>query len=361
MSKLLISTILGFILCTNIAHSAQPVISNYILQTQSEKTIQEVAQKFEVSRAHRNAFEVIVPQHRAAEFLRMAPQAKLLNADISATVRQIFYNSKMSPLRAQGYRSFNEIVALLNSTSLKYPAISKLVQYGTSQQGKPLLALRVSNHLNDGAKVPRVMLTAATHGDEIITTEVLLNLMGEIITSSETNPRYKKFLDNLEIVFIPVLNPDGFAEQNRYDNGSDPNRSYPFPENVTGDPTASINGIINFVKTYPITGSIDFHAFGRLIMYPWGYTKNYLPPEIRNVFHTITSKMAATNRYKNGDISHVIYVAKGSSADFYYWKLNALSLGIEVGDSKAPNPAKIEQYTMEQAESTWIFLDSFIK
>ena len=351
--------LLSFIFSLQNAVAAQPKISSYVVQGISSQQMLKIADRFEVSRSHKNAYEVLVPETRRGEFISLAPTARILVQDISQSVREVFRLSQQSPLRTAGYHSFKEVTEMLNAVALRYPAIANLVQYGVSTNGKPLLALRVSNHLNDGKQVPRIMLTAATHGDEIITTEVLLNLMNSFLEGASTNPRFAEYLDKLEIVFIPVVNPDGFSEQDRYDNGSDPNRSYPFPENVNGAPTASINGIINFVKKYPLTGSVDFHAYGRLIMFPWGYTKEAPPIQTQKVFEDVTKKMATTNAYTYGQISRVIYVAKGSSADFYFWKFNALSLGIEIGDSKAPVSAKIGKYTLEQSESTWLFLDYF--
>ncbi len=361
MNHFVKSLIVGLIFTFSLqnAIAAQPTISSYVVQGLSNQQMLKIADRFEVSRSNKNAFEVLVPETKRSEFLSLAPNARIMVLDISQSVREAFRRSQQSPLRATGYHSFKEVTEILNAASLRYPAIANLVQYGVSAGGKPLLALRVSNHLNDRKPVPRIMLTAATHGDEIITTEVLLNLMSLFLEGATTNPRFAEYLDKLEIVFIPVVNPDGFSEQDRYDNGSDPNRSYPFPENVNGEPTASINGIMNFVKKFPITGSVDFHAYGRLIMFPWGYTKEAPPVQTQKVFEDVTKKMATTNAYTYGQISRVIYVAKGSSADFYFWKFNALSLGIEIGDSKAPESAKIGKYTQEQSESTWMFLDYF--
>lgn len=350
---------LSLILAAIIGEAGQPQISSYLVEGKNAIRMQKIADQFEIVKAHQNAYEVIVPENKKANFLKIAPQAKILVQDISEPVRQIFQHSQWAPLRNTGYHSFDDIVAMMNSLSLANAATTNLVQYGLSQKGKPLLALRVSNHLRDGKTVPRILLTAATHGDEIITTEVLLKLMTNLLEQQTTNPRFAEFLDKMEIVFVPVLNPDGFAEQNRYDNGEDPNRSYPFPENTTGAPTASINGIMNLIKTYPMAGSLDFHAYGRMIMYPWGYTRQAVDPEAEKTFAEVTQKMATTNSYAHGQISKVIYIAKGSSADYYFWKFNTFALAVEMGDSKAPQISALEKYTREQAESTWIFLDSF--
>ena len=155
------------------------------------------------------------------------------------------------------------------------------------------------------------------------------------------------------------MNPDGYVRVGRYDNGRDPNRSYPYPENETQKPTASIAGVIDFFKTHNVIGSIDFHASGELVMYPWAYTRSPVDADSAARFHKLTADMAATNRYTYGPISEVIYIAPGSSADYYFWKKHAISLGIEIGDSKVPDPTQFPTYFQSQAESTWRFIESF--
>lgn len=361
------------------ASAIQPKVSTYLLKNFTSEQVQVIAKRFEVtpvfavkssmSKEKSMTFQVYVSEKDRLTFLKLAPQATLLQEDSSLESRKAFEESRTQVSgrsglsRAQsGYHSLDEVQRLMAQFAAKSSKITQLIQYGVSQEQRPLLALRVSNHLNDGKRVPRVMLTAATHGDEIITTEILLSLMDTFLSGAEKDPRFLKFIENLEVVFIPVVNPDGFVSQNRYDNGRDPNRSFPYPEKPTESevqPTASTRGVIQFVKQYPIKGSIDFHAFGRLVMYPWGYTHASIPQEDKNLFEAVTSKMAATNGSRHGPIADVIYVAQGSSADYYYWKSGAFSLGIEVGDSKAPRASQIPQYVKDQAESTWIYLDSF--
>lgn len=60
---------------------------------------------------------------------------------------------------------------------------------------------------------------------------------------------------------------------------------------------------------------------------------------------------------QNPILSKVIYVAKGSSADYYYWKLGERSLGIEIRQDGSPS--FIPRMIKENRESTWRFIESF--
>ena len=341
-------------------------IASYRLQNLSFEQIQKVARYFEIkpikeAGSGQIGFLAFVPEGKTELFFSLAPRAVLMESDVSRISRQAFVESRS---RVQpgggGYHSYDEVQNILSQIAKANPGLAQLVQYGTSQNKKPLWALRVSKHLADGRLVPRVLLTAATHGDEIITTEILLSLIASYVNGSLSDPRFANFIENLEVDFIPVVNPDGFVRQNRYDNGEDPNRSFPFPDQPNQKPTASTQAIINFTQQYPIAGSIDFHAYGRLVMYPWGYTHSPILASDKVAFDSVTAKMAGSNGSVYGPIADVIYVAQGSSADYYYWKQHAFSLGIEVGDSKAPRVSEIPAYIKDQAESTWIFLGSFL-
>jgi carboxypeptidase T len=346
--------------------SKQVALSAFFVETSPVAQMDQIADQFEVVRKTETGFEVLVPQNKTSQFLNLAPLAKLISLDQSASARAAFAESRFRRDSKYGYHSLSEVSEILKATAGKHSEITELVTYGKSKQGNPLLALRVSRHLKDSKTVPRILLTAATHGDEIITTEVLLSLMDQFLEGAETstgaaaNPRFAKILNELEIVFIPVVNPDGFSEQERYDNNVDPNRSYPYPDAPLAVSTASISAELKLVEKYPLAGSIDFHAYSGLVMFPWGYTRQPLEASSKQKFETLTSKMAATNDYGHGQISTILYVAKGSSVDYFFWKNKTLALGIELGDSKAPYPSEIPRYIEDQKESTWIFLESFL-
>ena len=112
---------------------------------------------------------------------------------------------------------------------------------------------------------------------------------------------------------------------------------------------------MNFFDAHAIKGSIDFHSFGEMIMYPWAYTYQGIPNE--TPLDQLTTKMASYNGYAHGQISKVIYVAKGSSADYYYWKKKTMALGIEIGSSYAPPTGQIPQMIQDNLESTWTFVE----
>ncbi len=346
-----------FLLCLlgPVAEAHEQILSSYRWQTPETQNLKEVARLFEIVKRNGQEYEVLVPADQAALFEALAPRATLLEKDTSAALlRQLQEYTFLRSLEGYRYHSFQEIQDWMQE--LKKSEIVQLIPYGTSQQGRPLTAIRLTK--GEGEK-PALLFTAATHGDELITTEVLMHLVNELVAGYGNNPRLTGLVTNYDLYFIPVINPDGFVKVQRYDNGRDPNRSYPYPQKTDAQPTTSIQALIQFFHSRTFAGSIDFHAYGELIMYPWAYTHDPVDPVSAQKFRELTSHMANSNGYEYGPISDIIYVAPGSSADYYFWKTNSLSLGIEIGRTKAPPPNYFPDYMASQVESTWRFIEGF--
>lgn len=340
------------------AQAKDSILSSYELESPDAVTIQTVAQYFNLDHHHGNGFEVVIPQEQAALLLAIAPRAKLLEADMeSANQKRLatFQNGLFAFDGARGYRTFVEVQNWMRAAAFKYP-FAKVVQYGTSASGKPLLALRLNT---SSEPRPALMITAATHGDELITTEVTLNLIDQLLAGYGNNDRFTQMIDRHDLYFVPVLNVDGFSATRRFDGNADPNRSYPYPGHENATPTASIAGIIHLFEMIKPAASLDFHAYGGMIMYPWAYTHDPIVANDKAKLHALTQNMAATNGYAYGPISDVIYVAPGSSADYYYWKAGTAGVAIEMGQEKIPSPSEIPAYVKALEESTWKFIEAF--
>lgn len=341
---------------SNGVESFEQVLSTYKIKEPLEPVMKEIGRRFEVVRKLEDGYEVIVPAVRSRELFELGANAQLIKADISLPA---IPRNPFKSVNAPDYRTFAEVNAEMVRIATENPKIAQLVSYGRSQQGRELVALKLSDNVSDDEDEPEVMLTAATHGDEVITTEVLMNLLGRLIENYAKDTRLTALVDGREIYFIPVVNPDGFYTRSRYDNNVDPNRSYPHPGDPNAKSTASIRGLLDFYHSRKIVGSVDFHAYGEMIMFPWAYTYNPIAEEFYTPYNLLAGHMAEQNGYDFGPISKVIYVAQGSSADYYFWKNKTKAFAIEVGLEKQPIPAKIPVYTETQAEPTWRFLESF--
>ena len=324
-------------------------LQTYLLIAPEIKVIDAVSEEFEVVRKIANGFEIYVPISKKARFMELAPQAKFISND-----------EFKNPGTFEGYRDYKKVEEELKQIAAKFPDIAKLETYGTTEDGHTLYVLKVSDNVQIDEDEPELMITSATHGDEIITVEVEMELIKSLLQNYEKDARLSKMLKEKEIFFIPMVNPQGYSQRDRYaNNNTDPNRDYPYPGDENKKSVDCIDALRAWFHSRDIKGSIDLHAYGKLIMFPWAYTKSSPPRDDEINFQYLTNSMAEINKYKAGQISKIIYVAKGSSADYYYWKNKTLALGIELSSSKAPPYGAVPRIVEESREMIWRFIEHF--
>jgi hypothetical protein len=336
----------SMLLLANITMASEKIRS-YQVSTNPIK-MNKIARQFEVVKKLDVGFEVYVLEEEVPAFLKLAPQAKLLESNIHAD-----FSSKA----IANYRDFNKVESDLKAMAALYKNIATLETYGVTKLGRNLYVLKLST---GGDNKPKLMVTAATHGDELITTEVLFTLTNELLAGFGKDERLTKILNARDIFIVPVVSPDSFEARERYVQRKDPNRSYPWPENINNPTVDVIQAMMDYTNKMKFTGSLDLHAYGRLVMYPWGYTKK-APTTASDVgtFKDLVQTMAKDNQYTAGQISTTIYVAEGSSADYFYWKSGTKALAAELGREKIPHYSKIPSIVNESREMIWSFLEYF--
>lgn len=336
---------LSLLFTINLSFAAEQIRSYQV--SVNPLKMNQIAKKFEVVQKLEKGFEVYVLEERVAEFLKLAPDAVLLQKNIHSE-----FADKAIPV----YRNYTQVEQDLKGLSNTYKNLATLETYGVTKQGRNLYVLKIST---GGENKPRLMLTAATHGDELITTEVLFNLTGELLKGYGSDARLTKILDGRDIYIIPVVSPDSFEARQRYVQSMDPNRSYPWPDEPNNKTVDVIQSMMDLTNKMKFTGSLDLHAYGKLVMYPWAYTRKAPPAADVVTFKDLVVSMAKDNQYKAGQISTTIYVAEGSSADYFYWKSGTKAVAVEIGKEKIPHWNKIPAITNEAREMIWTFLEYF--
>ncbi|HPX92539.1 MAG TPA: M14 family zinc carboxypeptidase, partial [Spirochaetota bacterium] len=127
------------------------------------------------------------------------------------------------------YHSPEEIESFLDEVALKYPNITSLDTVGYSTDGRAIHAIVISDKDFPASTMadpePRVRLVGGIHGNEKVTTEVLIRMIEYLVYNYKIDAAIKELIDNRYIVIIPVLNPDGLVAGTRYNSrGVDLNR-----------------------------------------------------------------------------------------------------------------------------------------
>jgi hypothetical protein len=331
------------------------VLSQYRFRSSDSVTLDAVATKYEIISRDGDQFEIIVPRAQADEFLHFVPHAELQKEDLRDDLQSV--DGLFGPA---GYRDLKAVNESLYALAAKYPSLVRVEQYGSTESGFPLLLLKISDNVGVDEGEPKVELDAGTHGDEIIGVEAVLQLVEELLGKYGTDARLTSIVNNLDLTFIPVVNPEGYSRQERYSGNVDPNRDYPFPEGPEKKSVACIAALRDLFSKNSFVGSLTVHAYGSLVMYPWGYTKEPISDvSKRKEMDDLAALMSQQNGYKHGPIATTIYVAKGSSSDYYYWKHKTVAMAVEIGSSKAPKATGIPKVVSEVRETVWTFLEHF--
>ncbi len=298
-----------------------------------------------------------------------------------------FYAARNTARGYGDFYTFDETVTFINSLHASYPNIvSEPISIATTEQGRTLWALKISDNPEVDELEPEILLDAVHHAREPITINAVLNYMDWLTSNYGTDPEATFLVDNREIWFLPCVNPDGYVyneqtdpngggmwRKNRRDNagsscyGVDPNRNYSYQWGTSGisfDPCSDIYcgtqafsepeiaGYRDFVESHDFVTNITFHSVAGAILVPWSYTTTSPPEPDNTIFRDIGDMMAMSNGYEVGTAYETInYTCSGTTCDWMYGVHGIWSLCIEVsGSGFWPQQSEIAGLT---AENLW--------
>ncbi len=218
------------------------------------------------------------------------------------------------------YLSLSDIEALLAKWAKAGPGLLEYKVFGTSN-GKNNVYLRVSKAVSTGqSDLPKVLIDAGTHGDEWIGPAIVLGFMHHYISQYGKDAEITELINTRDVYFIPVVSPTGYSTKSRDEEGQDPNRSFPLHG---ATPTTSISNLMSLFRQVGFNATIDYHASGRMMLTPWGYTSSQFDEGgLGAKQRTLVAEMVASqtgSKYRWGSIvSMVGYVADNSSIDWFY-------------------------------------------
>ncbi len=282
-----------------------------------------------------------------------------------------FYKSRLSEKTMGGYKTLAEIEISLAAIAAGHPEIvAPYGSIGQTLEGRNIPVYKVSDNPLVGENEPKILFTAATHAREVITPEILLNYMNYLTENYGLDSEVTYLVDNREIWFVPVVNPDGYYyngvtdpwggglwRKNRRDNGDgtygvDLNRNFGYlwgyddigssPDG--GDETYRGTGAFSEPETqalrdFIVNGDfnlvVNFHSFADLVLYPWSYQiGSYCDDD--STFTAVGRAVNARNHYYPGP-GWALYPTNGCCDDWCYGdtttKGRVPSFTIEVGEA----------------------------
>jgi carboxypeptidase T len=252
------------------------------------------------------------------------------------------------------YHNYAEMVATIEQAAAAHPDIMRVSTIGLSVEKRDILAVKIGDDPDvDDPTEPAVLFMSLHHAREHLTVEMALEIIRLFTEGYGHDPALTNLVNTREIWVLPNINPDGgeydiatgvykYWRKNRRDNfdgsfGVDLNRNYgyrwggPGSSGTTSDDTyrgpatfsePETQVVRDFVVAHPdITAAITFHTYAELILYPYGYTYDDLPPDMNlddlRTFRKLASDMAATNGYVSQQASD-LYTTSGDTVDWLY-------------------------------------------
>ena len=283
-----------------------------------------------------------------------------------------------------GYLTYTEILQELDDMHTAYPdliTVKQAISTFTTENGNTLQWVKISDNPNTDEAEAEILYNSLHHAREPASMQQLIFFMWYLLENYATDTEVKAIVDNTELYFIPVVNPDGylfnestdpngggFWRKNRRNNGNgtfgvDNNRNYDYYINGNSNNgswggagsssntsseiyrgTSPFSEVENqaikwFVEQHDFKIALNNHTFGELLYFPFGYANIATPDE--DAFYTITTRFTSQNEYNpirgnpfSGDSDDYMYGTVGT-----HNKIVAMTP--EIGDSFWPLQSQI--------------------
>ena len=254
-----------------------------------------------------------------------------------------------------GFLTVDEMLEELDSMHSKYPNLiseREIIGFMPTHENRDIYFIKISDNPELDEEEAEIFYNAMHHAREPASMQQLIFYMWYLLENYETNEEIKYLVDNLEMFFVPCVNPDGYIynetqdpngggmwRKNRRDNGAgsygvDLNRNYgqmwgydnfgssPYPDDDTyRGPSAfsepESQNIKYFCENRNFSLALNNHTFGNYLIYPWGYD-NILTDD-STLFVEYARLLTKQNAFTYGTCFQTLnYNANGGTDDWMY-------------------------------------------
>jgi hypothetical protein len=281
--------------------------------------------------------------------------------------------------QAGGFFTMPEIIDQLDAMAFLYPhlvSVRQPIGNFKTWQNNSIFWLRISDNPDIDENEPEVLYTGLHHARELITVSQTIYYMWYLLENYDKDPIIRDILNNTELYFVPVLNPDGMNyniagydadddafrrnhRKNMRDNnddgtfdpeydGVDLNRNYGYQwgfddEGSNGYPGSDTyrgpspfsepetQAMQFFCQQHDFRIALNHHSFGNLLVHPFGYNNTSSADSL--LFSHYGELLTELNRFPYGrGMETVGYATNGDSDDWMYGDQGIFSMTPEVGN-----------------------------
>jgi carboxypeptidase T len=334
--------------------------------------------------------------------------AKGYSMTITQTEKQLRENLVVGKSLA-GYRTYSDLYTELLSIQTAHPDICKLYDVGDSR-GKEysapaynnykhdIWAMKISDNVAIEEDEPCIFYMGEHHAREPISLEVAMYILNYIVSNYGTDPSITNSVNNKQIWFMPLVNPDGHKivtdqidlwwRKNIRDNngnntidagttdGVDINRNYGWAwsgEGASGNPSdetyygpsafsePEVVAMKNMVDQHHFVAGITYHSYSELVLFPYGYATDAYAPD-QTSLQSLAISMANTipaagGGYYTPEKSSGLYPASGTVDDYAYGEHGVFCYTIEIGTQFIPPASQIPAICADNLQAALILLN----
>ena len=313
------------------------------------------------------------------------------------------------PERHEGYLTYNGTVSEMQRIENEHPDIAKMYNLGMSIEERDIWAIKISDNVALEEDEPEVLYVGMHHAREWPTHEVCMHYLNFLVDNYQLPPtdndkdlyinedpidsidndgdglidedwnenRVTWLIDNRQIWFVPIMNPDGLEfsqtvndmwRKNRRNNmdgsmGVDNNRNYGYKWGYDDSGSSPIGysdtyrgtgpwsepenrAIRDLAENHSFIFALSYHTYGNMILYPWGYIDEDTPDH--DIFVKNAEEMQKYNGYEHGNPkSGLIYNTNGDMDDYMYGNLSCFGYTFELGEVFHPPYEEVEELCLE--------------
>lgn len=306
----------------------------------------------------------------------------------------------------------------LSDYQRQYPKLTRLVQLGTTHEGRPIWALAIGGDLGrSAAGRPAVLISGAHHGIEPLSIDLALDVAAVLLLRSgerrtelrpdkELDAKVLRWLAELVVYCVPVVNPDGIwalqhgnprsprkngrkqpgavgqptSSEILHGDGVDLNRNYPFRWGFLGEKGSSSSplspyyrgpsagsepetqAMMRLADSEHFVASISYHTGNVTVLAPYTIdgVQSPTPNEAWTVAEQLVAGLPDHPQGRTWAVRKMIYPVDGTDQDFLRGRFGTLALLVE-GARKDTEVPEERRAIVLAARPLWMrLLDRFL-
>eukprot|EP00834_Sanchytrium_tribonematis_P003535 NODE_139_length_16235_cov_0.569038.p6 type:complete len:419 gc:universal NODE_139_length_16235_cov_0.569038:5170-3914(-) len=254
------------------------------------------------------------------------------------------------------FHNYAEMKQWYLKLSQMYPDLIKFKTIGKSLEQRDLFAIHITSPSQNTTPKKQFYLQSLIHAREWISGSTNAYIAYTLVNEyNNQNSTIINLLDQSEIIFVPIVNPDGYSytfthnrmwRKNKNTNGYkssalwgvDLNRNYqdgfwnetdgaslnPADEDFKGTAPYSEPEALATKEYYEslccLVGAVDLHSYGQMILRPYGYLPKDCPNEeaFRVVGEQMKDKFMEYGSNYTNEKSIGLYPTSGAASDYFY-------------------------------------------